>query len=125
MPLVYLPEEESFEYPRGLNREQRRLLNQVNDVCNEVTAETEVDFSIHSQVLIFNALDAMRRDPSPQWAGDYERSVNSIYEDLSGVLGPYLTQLAESEADYEKVTYFQTLHWLTGRLNVICPIRKE
>jgi hypothetical protein len=111
MPLVY------FE-PGG-----EGVFNRINEACNRVESETGVSCSEHFRALVYNAITAITQDPSASWSASSNARVERSGELLAG-LPKLLLEVANTASVGKRLSYFDGLHWLTSRLDSICPFDK-
>lgn len=96
----------------------------VNAQCDQVEAATGIRCSPHMRALVVNTLSAVVEDPSPTWrAGAQERQRRLAQ--LVETLPQTLITLVKSASIEGRLSYFDTLHWLTARLDTICPFDKD
>ena len=101
----------------------RGLFTEINRLCDAVGQETGVLYSMHSRVLIFNSLTAILEDPSNAWkAGDGDR--RRQFEGFSSALPQMLVEIAKAAGVKGKISYFDTMHWLSTHLDSLCPFDK-
>ena len=103
--------------------DDRGLFNQINRLCDSVGQQTDVFYSVHSRVLIFNALTAILEDPSNAWkATDTDR--RRQFERFLSALPQLLSDIAKTVGVKGKISYFDTMHWLSSHLDSLCPFEK-
>lgn len=100
------------------------VFNRVNAVCDRIELENEVQCTVHFRVLVFNALTAIVEDPSESWtASPVERRTQ--YNRFLKNLPNLILDLAKNDSAGQKLSYFDGLHWLSSRLDSICPFEKS
>jgi hypothetical protein len=100
-----------------------QLFARVNAICNTIEAERKIAISINARVLIFNAISAVREDPSLAWVANNE-SVEAQFARLVEELPLQVDQMVTASEVGGRVTYFDAMHWLSGHLDAICPFQK-
>jgi hypothetical protein len=103
--------------------DDRGLFTQINRLCDAAGQDTGTLYSVHSRVLIFNALTAILEDPSNAWkASDIDR--RRQFERFSSALPGMLVEIAKAAEVKGKISYFDTMHWLSSHLDSLCPFDK-
>ena len=72
---------------------------------------------------MFNAITAIREDPSPLWKdGPLEPAHVAAHmeADLPALIGRIMDEVAVDR----QVTYYELLHWLGDNLDSLCPFVK-
>jgi hypothetical protein len=110
--------------PQGSENPFGQVFSQINYVCDRIQIERGVQFSASVRILIYSTLTAILEDPSPIWNADEETRAfqfGRLLDQLPGIL----SELAATENVAGQLTYFEGLHWLSERLNSICPFDKS
>lgn len=100
------------------------LFLQINNLCDRAELESKVRYSVQTRVLIFNTLAAIVEDPSDSWEATEEDRRGALRE-FVGRLPKSLQELSETADAGQRVSYFDTLHWLSARLDSVCPFQKN
>ena len=130
MPWIYFGKnDEKFPTPYFSNKYpeyQFEILERINLQFNKIESETDRHYSSHVRTLVMNTILAIQEDPSPSWKDADEKRRTQVVEDFIYNLPKLLDELSRSQ-DYmnkHNESYFDVLHWLTSRLDSICPFPK-
>jgi hypothetical protein len=117
------------------DRSDDEILRTVNRICDSLEQEMRVSCTQHTRALVANALSAVAEDPSPSWRAA-RPELRDKFGFLVSSLPRMMSELARDEVgdgglrgmfakeDRPKLTFYQTLHWLTANLDRICPFEK-
>jgi hypothetical protein len=101
-----------------------RLFDRLNQVVGNIEREKGVTISIHTRVLMFNVVSAIREDPSPKWITD-RNDMERRFSEVVGNLQKIIERVVEEEKFDKRLTIFQALHWLSQNIDSICPFKKK
>jgi hypothetical protein len=96
----------------------------------EAAARSEINLTLQAQFLIKVVLDSITEDPHPSWrTRDRERLTRGALEDqqqrLVRELPAILSAIGRETAILDRtLSTFDILHWLTKRLDDLCPFDK-
>lgn len=85
--------------------------------------ESGVTVTLGGRILIHHLFAAILEDPHPGWQAKAE-SLEVHSDDLAKKLSDYLTEIWVQEKQFRRISTYQILHWVVGRLDNICPIQK-
>lgn len=74
--------------------------------------------------LIVLSLDAIEREPNPNWDAQAE-TLESYTDSLTRDVPRLLSAIAEVSHIEKEITYFNVLHFLSRNLKSICPFPSE
>lgn len=101
-----------------------RLFDRLNQIVGDIEREKKVTISMHTRVLIFNVVTAIREDPSPKWITDRD-DIERRFSEVLGSLQRTIERVVQEENLGNRLTTFQALHWLSLNIDSICPFRKK
>ena len=88
-------------------------------------SEHHIRVSPWARRLIFSTLHAIQEDPSPHWR---ERDPVTLREQSSRIvqeIPEMILEISRQESITHEITYFDVLHYLTFKIDDICPFSKR
>jgi len=102
-------------------------------ICTDFEAERKIGITESAQKLLFSTLVAIEEDPHPTWNTEFT-SLEKVTDYFSQNLFRYLEEISRVtflgsrisiSKSLEKITFFDVFHWLTFRLDSLCPFIKD
>jgi hypothetical protein len=90
----------------------------------QFTRTSGIAVSPAARQVIAVVLDAMRRDPHPNWSQADRAKVMALRSQILGDLPTILAQIAKAEHAAAQLSSFDVLHWLADNFTSWCPVDK-
>ncbi len=99
--------------------------NKITDICVNFKKESGISVSEHAQLLLKDIFNAIIVDSHPRWKVTKEEIITTVKSKLFPKLPEILSDIAKVESSENIITTFDILHWLSGRIDRLCPFPKE